>query len=513
MGPCQRIRGSALALVCLVFGASPALADRVALVIGNDRYANLPETQQLRKAVNDSKTIGETFEKLGFSVMRGENLTRQQMVDLVFAFSQRIKPGDTAALFFAGHGVAVGGANYLLPTDVRTAELGEEARVRNMAIGEADIIADIQERKAAITFVILDACRNNPFSRPGLTRSVGGSQGLTRVPEAEGVFAVYSAGFGQTALDSLGDGDASPNSVFTRVLAPKLAATRTHLADLMIDVRQDVAKIAEGIGHTQNPAYYDQTRGGRIFLGEAPAAGAASEAKPVHEAAVVVARPTPLVAPSDRQGSVGRIWHVREFKPGAEADAWVGDWYRRGSSDTFDAIHFDSRTRKYFDISIQQMSIKDRRITALRRAPRVACSYEGMLAEDGLSAKGSYGCNNINSTYQWVAKIDDNLPAAVPDDWRGQVWEQTEEGWRGTWERRGQSAIFDAKWRHPNGGFEMATLLITTDGDDVTVLRDQEKGRCTYKGSLRRDGVSITGTMQCDWSGTQLYPWKAKILR
>ena len=66
--------------------------------------------------------------------------------------------------------------------------------------------------------VMLDACRDNPFRQPGLTRSIGGEAGLVRGREAEGVFSIYSAGFGQTALDTLGASDASPNSVFTRAL-------------------------------------------------------------------------------------------------------------------------------------------------------------------------------------------------------------------------------------------------------------------------------------------------------
>src|SRR5262249_54616958 len=154
------------------------------------RYVHLSADKQLSKAVNDARAVGDALEKIGFTVIRGENLDRQGMIDRLFAFTQKIKPGDTAVLFYAGPGGAVSGGNYLLPSDVRPAQPGEEARVRNMAIGEADILADIQERKARVAVLMLDACRDNPFRQPGILRSVGTDRGLGRAREAEGVFAL-----------------------------------------------------------------------------------------------------------------------------------------------------------------------------------------------------------------------------------------------------------------------------------------------------------------------------------
>ncbi len=272
--------------------AGPARAEnRVALVIGNDRYPNLPADKQLSKAVNDARAIGQALEKIGFTVIRGENLDRRGMVDRLFAFTQKIQPGDMAVVFYAGHGVAISGGNYLLPTDMPLPQPGEEPRVRNMAIGEADLVADIQEKKARVAVLMIDACRDNPFRQPGVTRSIGGSRGLARGREAEGVFAVYSAGFGQSALDSLGPNDKSPNSIFTRALVPQLARADAHLGDIIIDMREEVAKLAASIGHQQYPAYYDQTRGGRVYL--APRA-IAVEAKPA--ASAVPVAPPPQVS-------------------------------------------------------------------------------------------------------------------------------------------------------------------------------------------------------------------------
>jgi hypothetical protein len=81
-------------------------------------------------------------------------------------------------------------------------------------------------------------CSTRVVRQPGILRTVGGERGLARGHQAEGVFTVYSAGLGQTALDTLGTDDASPNSVFTRVLLPALARADLHLSDLIIDMRQ-----------------------------------------------------------------------------------------------------------------------------------------------------------------------------------------------------------------------------------------------------------------------------------
>jgi hypothetical protein len=293
----------AAAFTLLVASGEAKAQNRVALVIGNDRYPNLPADRQLQKAVNDARAVGGALQQLGFSVIRGENLNRAQVVDHIVRFTRAIKPGDVALVFFAGHGVTLSGANYLLPADIPLPSQGEEVRVRNMALGESDLVADIQAAKPRVLIMVLDACRDNPFRQAGLTRSVGNQAGLARAREAEGVFTIYSAGFGQAALDRLGDSDRSPNSVFTRVLIPALARTDAHLADIVIDMREEVARLAATIGHEQFPAYYDQTRGGRIYLSPqgtqpAPRAPQVAVAPPVAPALGLPAAPPSGIAPT-----------------------------------------------------------------------------------------------------------------------------------------------------------------------------------------------------------------------
>jgi formylglycine-generating enzyme required for sulfatase activity len=125
---------------------------------------------------------------------------------------------------------------------------------------------------------VLDACRDNPIAAAGV-RSIGGTRGLTRVEAPKGVFVLFAAGMGQTALDRLGDNDLDPNSVFTRKLVPLMKTPGlTHLA-LAKRVQQQVDELAATVHHPQQPAYYDQIIG-EIELSPAAAATASPAATP-----------------------------------------------------------------------------------------------------------------------------------------------------------------------------------------------------------------------------------------
>jgi len=139
-------------------------AKRVALVIGNNDYRNVPK---LQKAVNDARTMSDTLKQLGFSVMIAENQTRQAFSQTLLAFDNAIEPGDTAFFFYAGHGFEIAGQNYLLPTDVPAATEGQEELVRDASILTDRIIERLQNRGARSSILVLDACRNNPFERSG----------------------------------------------------------------------------------------------------------------------------------------------------------------------------------------------------------------------------------------------------------------------------------------------------------------------------------------------------------
>src|SRR6201990_418903 len=177
--------------VSLIAAVAPAHAEkRVALVIGNNDYRNVPK---LQKAVNDARTMGDTLKQLGFSVMVAENLNRQQFSQTLLAFDNAVEAGDTAFFFYAGHGFEIAGQNFLLPTDVPAATEGQEELVREASILADRIIERLQNKKARTAILVFEAFRNNPFERSG-ARAVARARGLapmTQLPE--GVVSGFSA--------------------------------------------------------------------------------------------------------------------------------------------------------------------------------------------------------------------------------------------------------------------------------------------------------------------------------
>ena len=263
-------RAALLGITCaLVLLAAPALASkRVALVVGNNDYRNVP---RLLTAVNDARAMDEALRQLGFTVMVAENQTRQAFSQTLLTFEQQIDAGDTVFFFYAGHGFEIAGQNYLLPTDVPAATEGQEELVRDASILADRIIERLQNRKARTSILVFDACRNNPFERKG-TRAVAGGAGLapmTQLPE--GVFSVFSAGPRQTALDRLSDDDSNPNSVFTRIFARELLQPGETMVRVAQRTRRTVSEMAEAARHKQVPVYFDQMVDDVVLNGRARA--------------------------------------------------------------------------------------------------------------------------------------------------------------------------------------------------------------------------------------------------
>src|ERR1700676_4734661 len=345
-----------IAAALYAFIASAHAEKRVALVIGNNDYRNVPK---LQKAVNDARTMGDTLKQLGFSVMVAENQTRAAFSQTLLAFDAAVEPGDTAFFFYAGHGFEIAGQNFLLPTDVPAAGEGQEELVRDASVLADRIVERLQNKKVRTAILVFDACRNNPFERSG-TRAVAGGGGLapmTQLPE--GVFSVFSAGPRQTALDRLSNDDVNPNSVFTRTFAKELLQPGENLVQVAQHTRRLVSEMAETVSHKQIPVYFDQMVDDVFLNGVAKGQPEAAKdaAKPAEPAPQKLAALPPVSVPRMPQNdSVNAPIAMFSRHNGgwtvvfSIADPTLGISWRMGETSEFRETGFmdtlDPRTRK-----------------------------------------------------------------------------------------------------------------------------------------------------------------------
>jgi len=236
--------------------AMTTMANRKALVIGNDTYKSITK---LLNAREDAKAIATNLTAVGYKVTLQLDLNEKEMRTALRTFSSQVQGGDEVMFFFAGHGVQLGAANYLLPTDIGG---DSEAQVKDEAIQLQRVLDDMTDKKAKFTLAMIDACRDNPFKSAG--RNIGG-RGLAPTTAATGQMVVFSAGTGQQALDRLGNTDKNKNGVFTRTFLKEMQKPGVSIDRIVKNVRNEVAELAKTVGHEQVPAIYDQVLGDFYF--------------------------------------------------------------------------------------------------------------------------------------------------------------------------------------------------------------------------------------------------------
>lgn len=231
-------------------------ANRKALVIGNDLYSHVPK---LTNAGADADAMARSLELVGYKVFKHLNLSEKRFKQAVRDFRQQLNAGDEVLFFYAGHGVQLGNANYLLPIDVQ----GEhEDQVKDDAILLQKVLDDLDDKKTKFALAVIDACRDNPFKGKG--RAIGG-RGLAPTSAATGQMIMFSAGSGQQALDRLGDNDKEKNGLFTRIFVKEMVKPGLSVDRVLRNVRTEVVRLARSVGHEQTPALYDQAIGEFYF--------------------------------------------------------------------------------------------------------------------------------------------------------------------------------------------------------------------------------------------------------
>ena len=260
----------ALSVIGILASSNVAKAERrVAFVVGNGAYKNVA---QLPNPQIDAKSMAGVLRNVGFDVVEGTNLTRDQMTERLLEFGKKAQGADVAVFFYAGHGIAVDGTNYLLPVD---ADIKSEMDVKLGSAINVDVTLDQTMRDAKVKLVFLDACRDNPFAAKirsfATSRSVNVQTGLAEMKSGEGTLIAFATGPGQTALD----GKEGTNSPFTRALMDNITKPGVEIQQAMTEVR---AQVNEETNKGQLPWGHTNLIGS-VYLNPVAAPTGASAAK------------------------------------------------------------------------------------------------------------------------------------------------------------------------------------------------------------------------------------------
>jgi hypothetical protein len=250
------------AILSMVLAPETALADkRVALIVGNSSYQAVP---QLPNPSRDASSVAKMFKDAGFDSVEVQiNVGNLEFKRAIRKFEVMADHADIAVVYYAGHGLEIGGTNYLIPVDARLAsdrDADDEAIPLERLVSSAD-------GARRLRLIILDACRDNPFvttmrrERKVATRGVTGGLGKVE-PTSTDTLIAYAAKAGSTADD--GDGQHSP---FTTAVLKNLTVPGLDVRLAFGRVRDEVLKMTSS---RQEPFVYGSLGGGNVSLVPAP---------------------------------------------------------------------------------------------------------------------------------------------------------------------------------------------------------------------------------------------------
>lgn len=287
--------------------SGPRTGDRrMALVIGNAAYAASP----LRNAANDATDVAAALRSVGFEVVLGVNWGQRQMEDAIREFGEKLKAGGVGLFYFAGHGMQVGGRNYLIPVGAR---IETESDVAYEAVDAGRVLGKMEDAGNGFNIVVLDACRNNPFGR-GFRDS---QKGLAQVTAPTGSFIAYATAPGSVAADGEGR-----NGTFTAALLEAIGTRGLTVENVFKRVRE---RVARETSKRQVPWDSSSLVGEFYFTGQPAAAEPAKPAIAPAAAAVVV----------DPKAVELELWAaIKESRDAADYE----DYLKRYPGGTYEAV-------------------------------------------------------------------------------------------------------------------------------------------------------------------------------
>lgn len=268
----------------LGFAREACAEHRVALVVGNSAYKNVTPLDNPR---NDARLIADTLRGLGFVLVGGGaqiDLDKSQFDGAVQKFSSQIQGADVGLFYYAGHGVQVRGANFLVPVNANPAR---ESDVDFQMVDTALVLRQMEGAGTKLNIVILDACRNNPFGGRGLR---AGDGGLAQMRAPEGTLISYATQPGNVAQDGAGG-----NSPYTKALAE---AVRRPDQDIFQTFNAVGLAVKQVTGGSQQPWVSSSPIAGNFYF-----AGRAADGQPTRPAA------PPAIAPT-ASDEAAKAWSV-----------------------------------------------------------------------------------------------------------------------------------------------------------------------------------------------------------
>lgn len=232
---CKKINTLVCAsLVLILFLASAMMASagpRVALLIGNSNYQL--DGLDLANPVNDVNALGSRLTDLGFETRTIRDAGVSDMGSALDWLATKARGAEMAMVFYAGHGVQLNGENYLIASDLAGFSQGF---MTEASLTLSSIKSVLDEASPEIGIIVLDACRNNPFSA-----TAWAEEGLAVASGGTGLLVAYATDPGNVAFDGTGD-----NSVFTEALLDNIGSDGLDVRIMFGRVRQDVVRKTDG---------------------------------------------------------------------------------------------------------------------------------------------------------------------------------------------------------------------------------------------------------------------------